>query len=78
MVGLLSVLILPVLKSFQCYVLRVMPGLRSFFAGDEMAGIGNAGFGFAADYRFFPGGFHWPGLLRNEDGRGNWLFGFIV
>ncbi len=54
MVSLLSASILPALKSFQCYVLRVMPGLRSLFAGDETAGIGNAGFGFAADYRFLP------------------------
>ncbi len=29
-------------------------GLRSLFAEDETVGIGNAGFGFAADYRFLP------------------------
>ncbi|KAK0224956.1 hypothetical protein EDD85DRAFT_795617 [Armillaria nabsnona] len=37
-----------------CYVLRVMPGLCSLFAGDKMAGTGNGGFGFAVDYRFLP------------------------
>lgn len=54
MVSLLSASILHALKSFQCYVLSVMPGLRSPLAGDETAGIGNAGFGFAVEYRFPP------------------------
>ncbi|KAK0214735.1 hypothetical protein EDD85DRAFT_798827 [Armillaria nabsnona] len=37
-----------------CYVLRVILGLCSLFAGDKMAGTGNGGFGFAVDYCFLP------------------------
>ncbi|PBK61765.1 hypothetical protein ARMSODRAFT_619801 [Armillaria solidipes] len=75
-VSLLSASILLVLKSFQCSILNVMPGLCCFyslFAGEERTVPGTPDSASQWTIASRPGGFHWSCLSGNEGEHGIWL-----